>query len=154
MVRFANRGGNFCIYANLLKALHLGFARNSVRHVGRSVPSREIFWAASRLPDSARQRTPARFISPPRSPSAAATRLLHRAASSSLGFFIARQLPSPPPHNIFIAIWHCARNFLAGWRVGKNFGKGLDENAKRLEIPPLGTLQTHLQLCKSPEMQS
>ena len=63
----------------------------------RSVPSREIFWAASRLPDSARQRTPAR------SPSAAATRLLHRAASSSLGFFIARQLPSPPPHNIFIA---------------------------------------------------
>jgi len=65
-------------------------------------------------------------------------RLLHRSASSSLGFFIARQLPSPPPHNIFIAIWHCARNFLAGWRVGKNFGKGLDENAKRLEIPPFG----------------
>ena len=68
------------------------------------------------------------------------------ATSSSRGFFIARQLPSPPPHNIFIAtqvfvrrtrtaIWHCARNFLAGWRVGKNFGKGLDENAKRLEIP-------------------
>ena len=37
---------------------------------------------------------------------------------------------------------------------GKKFREGLDENAKRLEIPPLGTLQTHLQLCKSPEMQS
>ena len=81
------------------------------------------------------------------------------ATSSSRGFFIARLLHRATAP--FAAVTqHLHRDlalrakFFGRMARGKKFREGLDENAKRLEIPPLGTLQTHLQLCKSPKMQS